>query len=810
MAGNIKGMTIEIGGNTAPLDKALKEVNSEVKKTQSELTQVNKLLKLDPNNITLLKQKQELLTKAIGDSTTKLDALKQAQKQLDEEVKKGNPINQAEYRKLEREIAMTESSLAKMKSEVQNTNPKVQALKDGLAKMGETAQGIAKKGLDLTIKAVEGLTAGAIACGTALLKMGIDAGKSADDLNTLSAVTGLTTEQIQKFKYASDLIDVDMNTLTGALKKTTSAMNSAKTGTGKSAEAFRKLGVNIKNANGSLKDNNEVFEDSIRALGKISNETERDALAMELFGKSATELNPLIKGGIDRLAEMGDKAERLGLILSQEALDGANNFNDQLDMIKANGQGLFNKIGNQVANDLAPAMETLNGTIEDIVGRLSHAMDEGGISGLINEVYTMFSEIEWDKVAQQISEGLSKAFEMLGDFLGNINWQEIGENIIDFIANIDWLELIKGVFRVVGTAIGGAWGVLTGIFQELADKISNWWEDDSKVDETGEKEGKSLVDGLGKGIKETGGTLYDEVVQPLAQGIADALNIETEIPNFHKLTQNLGIWWEEFKLWWNLNVFEPIGKFWADLILKIGTWGADIIINLVNFKNSLGEKWDSFWTWLSEKGMSVTNWFAERIQGIAQFFANIGTSVSNFFTVTLPEKWNSFVKWLGGIGEKIKSIGGNLVKGLWEGISNATGWLGQKIKEWCNQIIEKIQSYLGIESPSKVMANEVGKYMAQGIGVGFNNTLPSVINAMQEKLGIVTDSLQTNLSFGDIPQIKGNTIVSENQYITRNYTNTIETIRQPQTVELVLDGTKLARTMIQPLNNEYNRLGVKI
>lgn len=108
------------------------------------------------------------------------------------------------------------------------------------------------------------------------------------------------------------------------------------------------------------------------------------------------------------------------------------------------------------------------------------------------------------------------------------------------------------------------------------------------------------------------------------------------------------------------------------------------------------------------------------------------------------------------------------------------------------------------------MANEVGNYMAEGIGVGFGKTMPSVIEAMKDKLGNVTDALQTELSFGDIPQIQGNQIISENQYVTRNYTNTIETIRQPQTVELVLDGTKLARTMIQPLNNEYNRLGVKI
>lgn len=108
------------------------------------------------------------------------------------------------------------------------------------------------------------------------------------------------------------------------------------------------------------------------------------------------------------------------------------------------------------------------------------------------------------------------------------------------------------------------------------------------------------------------------------------------------------------------------------------------------------------------------------------------------------------------------------------------------------------------------MANEVGKFMAQGIGVGFGKTMPSVISAMQDKLSNVTDALQTEISFGDIPQINGNTVVSENSYITKNYTNTIETVRQPQTVELLLDGTKLARTLIQPLDNEYNRLGVKI
>lgn len=125
-------------------------------------------------------------------------------------------------------------------------------------------------------------------------------------------------------------------------------------------------------------------------------------------------------------------------------------------------------------------------------------------------------------------------------------------------------------------------------------------------------------------------------------------------------------------------------------------------------------------------------------------------------------------------------------------------------------MLAAITSFFGIESPSKVMADQVGKYMAEGIGVGFGNTMPSVVEAMQKQLAGVTDAFQTELALGDIPQIQGNQVISENSYVTKNYTNTIETIRQPQAIELVLDGTKVARAIIPPLNSEYNRLGVKV
>ena len=322
--------------------------------------------------------------------------------------------------------------------------------------------------------------------------------------------------------------------------------------------------------------------------------------------------------------------------------------------------------------------------------------------------------------------------------------------------------------------------------------------------------GKAFLSGMEDAIKNSGEFLYDNIVQPVAQGIADGLDIDTDIPNLHKLSNNLSLWWEELKLWWETNVLKPFVDFFARMTLEIFKFCVDTDRNIKNFKDGVVNAFTSFWNWITEIYNTVTTFFNERINDITMFFYNIGSSISNFVTVTLPAKWNELKRWIDNTLQKIINIGTNLVKGLWEGINGATSWLKEKIKSWVNNIISSIQSFFGIQSPSKVMADQVGKYMAEGIGVGFGNTLPSVVKAMQEKLGIVTDAFQTELALGDIPQIQGNTIVSENNYVTKNYTNTIETVRQPQAIELVLDGTKVARAIIPPLNNEYNRLGVKI
>lgn len=126
MADRVKGISVQIGGDTTGLSKSLSGVNKEINKTQQNLKDVERLLKLDPTNIELLRQKQQLLGNQIGDTTEKLEALKNAEKQVQEQFEKGE-ITQDQYNGLQREIVATEISLRQLKAEAEKTEA---AIKD--------------------------------------------------------------------------------------------------------------------------------------------------------------------------------------------------------------------------------------------------------------------------------------------------------------------------------------------------------------------------------------------------------------------------------------------------------------------------------------------------------------------------------------------------------------------------------------------------------------------------------------------------------------------------------------------------------
>ena len=175
----------------------------------------------------------------------------------------------------------------------------------------------------------------------------------ADDILTLSKTTSLSTDTLQKFAYMADLVDVDLGTVAGSLKKLTKNMASAEKGSGAAYDTFEQLGVSFQNADGTLRDNEETFYDIIEALGKMENETERDALAMNLFGKNATELNPMIDAGADALEAWGKEAEEVGAVMDEDMLDSLGALQDSYDRFNQRVKA----VKNQIAAGFAPALE---------------------------------------------------------------------------------------------------------------------------------------------------------------------------------------------------------------------------------------------------------------------------------------------------------------------------------------------------------------------------------------------------------------------------------------------------------------------
>lgn len=358
MAGaRIRGITIELGADASGLTKAIKDINKDLKSTQSELGNVQRLLKLNPKSTELLQQKQKLLAKAIGQTEEKLKTLKEAQSKVKEGTK--------EWDALQREIISTEGYLDDLKQRYKDfgsvAEQQIKAVGKDLEATGQKVQDFGQK--------LAPVSAAAGAFGAGLLKLGYNAVTGADDLNTLSKQTGLTTAEIQKMQYASDLIDVSFEDISGALAK----MKKNMTG---HADTWKKLGVEVTNADGSMRDAKDVFYDALKALSGIKNETERDQVAMELFGKSADSLAGIIDDGGAALEEYGQQAQDMGLILEQDVLDRLNETNDTIDTLKANVSATMGAVGADVATVLAPALEVIAEKVTDITAKIRELSPE--------------------------------------------------------------------------------------------------------------------------------------------------------------------------------------------------------------------------------------------------------------------------------------------------------------------------------------------------------------------------------------------------------------------------------------------------
>lgn len=229
-----------------------------------------------------------------------------------------------------------------------------------------------------------------------LIEMGINAAYAADEIATLSVQTGISTDTLQELEYASELMDTSVDTITGAMSRNIKAMNEARDGSAKYAEAYEKLGIKVTDANGNLRDSEEVFWEVVDALGEIDNQTERDAVSMELFGRSAQQLNPLIQTGADGFAKLAQEARDTGYVLEEDTLEGLLNVSDSLERMSKKTDALKRQIGAEVAPAIEGAIESITETVEEnqeeIIEYISKLIE--GAANVVNFLIENKDEIE--------------------------------------------------------------------------------------------------------------------------------------------------------------------------------------------------------------------------------------------------------------------------------------------------------------------------------------------------------------------------------------------------------------------------------
>ena len=383
---------------------AVGEINNSLKTLDSELKLLKNTYAENKDDVEGLTKINEALNRQILTQKEQISALEDALKNAAQEYGESDARTQRWQQKLnkanstlidmERELRDSTDALKDAGVEADNFSggiedlvEKTGAVDEQSASFGTTLQDVADKlGIQLPAgaqEAVNGLggvnvAAGAAVFGLAALVTAIvkvekalidvtkESAKFADDILTMSMTTGQSAEQLQEFSYAAELIDVSVDTLQTSLTKLTNNMQNAMNGTGDAKKAFEQLGIAVTDSEGNMRTANDVFYETIDALGKVGNATERDALSMDIFGRSAQDLNPLIIQGSDTLREYADEAHNVGYVLDNEALSALGAVDDGFQRLQTTQDAVKNNMAAEFAPYLTSALEDIRALIEKV------------------------------------------------------------------------------------------------------------------------------------------------------------------------------------------------------------------------------------------------------------------------------------------------------------------------------------------------------------------------------------------------------------------------------------------------------------
>lgn len=347
------------------------------------------------------------------DAETKLKQMQEALEENNAELDKAG----ASGSKFQQAMDKVKDSVAKAKEEGTGAKGVFANLKESFAGskgeavgLGDALGGAADKlGINLpegatkALNSLNGISAGtAAAVGgfAALVAAGVKVEKQlmsitkesaeyAKEVKTLASVTGQSVEEVQEWQYASDMLGVTYDRVKDSLKEITNKMQEAQNGSEDTAKAFETLGVKLEDTDGNLRSADAVFYDVIDSLGNMSNQAQRDALAMDLMSESAQELNPLIEVGSEGLKKYTDEAHEMGYVLDNEAVEAlAATDAAQQKLLKTQ-----ESVTKQISAEYAPYMTEALGDTADFIQKIGKAFVESGVVDKFGSILSSATQI---------------------------------------------------------------------------------------------------------------------------------------------------------------------------------------------------------------------------------------------------------------------------------------------------------------------------------------------------------------------------------------------------------------------------------
>lgn len=447
-------LTIGLDGEKE-FNDALDKIDAGLRVNASQMKLVQATYEDEGKSVRDLTRAQEALEAKIASQTEKVMVLEAALKNSVDKTGESSEKTMEWQKKLN----YAKASLAKMNTALEENQEAMARAQKGTTSLTDAINGIASAagisvppaiqgmvdkldGVSASGAALVGVTAGIVAT---LGKMTIETAKTADNIMTLSTVTGLSTDALQEFEYASELLDVSTDTMTGSLSRMVASMRTAREGSQEAARAYQQLRIRLTDSNGQLRDANTVFYEVIDALGKVRNETERDSIAMKIFGESAKTLNPLIESGSERLRELADEAHQMGYVMDNETLGSFVELSDAMERLEKQGDALQNSLA-------VALLPVLTGLFEAIAAIPAPVLQT--VVVLASVVATIVLAVK------AIKEMTSTAGAITQFFSG-----------FDFAANKTTI-IILGVVAAV-TALAVAIVTLTGRAQEFQNSMSS-------------------------------------------------------------------------------------------------------------------------------------------------------------------------------------------------------------------------------------------------------------------------------------------------------------------------------------------------